>query len=324
MRADRLAALTRIGLSWRDSGQAALRGPLLRLSLDCDEAFRRLAARWEAEEERHPATLPASQVQRVDYLRSFPHQATFAVGMDRAEANLDAFLAGPVLDGRDRVAVTALAPVREVLTPAACYHLFGEHEGEALGGPRYLTTRNTCFRREAEYVPLRRLWSFSMREIVCLGTRAETAEFRAQTQAMVDRFVELVDLPVAWVAATDPFFQPQRNPKYLMQRVQPVKHEAMYGGDLAIGSVNSHQDHFGVNFAITRAGEPAYSCCMAFGIERWLYALTDRHGTDPLSWPDLPAAAAQVVVEARAVAEAAAAAEATAGQPPARSTGGGS
>ena len=154
-------------------------------------------------------------------------------------------------------------------------------EGESLDRPLYLTTRNTCFRHESHYEPLRRLWSFSMREIVCLGTKAETVGVRRQRpDEAADEFLRLMDLPVEWLTATDPFFQPQSNPKYLFQRLQPVKHEATYGGDLAIASLNRHHDHFGTAFAITRDGAPAHSACLAFGLERWLFAITHRHGTD--------------------------------------------
>jgi hypothetical protein len=76
--------------------------------------------------------------------------------------------------------------------------------------------------------------------------------------------------------------------------VQPTKHEATYGGDLAIASLNLHHDHFGTAFGITRDGGPAHSACLAFGIERWLFAITQRHGTDPQSWPR-PEEAAQKV-----------------------------
>ena len=71
-------------------------------------------------------------------------------------------------------------------------------------------------------------------------------------------------------------------------------HAATYGGDLAIASLNRHHDHFGTAFAITRDGAPAYSACLAFGLERWLFAITHRYGTDPRSWPD-PEEAAQKV-----------------------------
>jgi len=286
----RLDALRRLGLYWHPSGQVGLRGPLLELAEGCDRAFMSLAAIWRAEEERHPASLPASRLQRVDYLRSFPHQATFPARLD--PAGLTEFLAGQMVGDHGEVALTQLSPVSDILTPAACYHLYSSREGESLDRPSYLTTRNTCFRRETHYEPLRRLWSFTMREIVCLGTKPEAVAFLHRARAAVDEFLCLMDLPVKWLTATDPFFQPQSNPKYLLQRVQPTKHEATYGGDLAIASMNLHHDHFGMAFGLTRAGEPAHSACLAFGIERWLFAITDRHGLDPESWPQ-PEEAAQ-------------------------------
>lgn len=289
-----------VGLTWRESGQAVLSGPLLDLARDCDRAFTALAGRWDAREERHPATLPAATLQRVGYLTSFPHQATFATRLRPDEANLDAFRAGPVLDEAGNVALTELAPGPEILTPAACYHVYAEHEDRVLDAPMYVTTVNTCFRQEARYEPLRRLHSFTMREIVCVGTGVEVAAFVADAEATLDRLAEAVGLPIDWLAATDPFFRPQTNHRYLLQLVEPVKREATYGGDLAIASVNTHHDHFGVAFGLTRSGQPAHSGCLAFGIERWLFALLDRHGADPAGWPSIVDAARQVLAGAAA------------------------
>ncbi|WP_158624309.1 aminoacyl--tRNA ligase-related protein [Micromonospora sp. HM5-17] len=294
--------LAQIGLRWHAThGQASLFGPLWKLAEECDQAFRRLADVWHAEDESHPAFLSAECIARLDYLRSFPHQATFPVTLDSSEANVEDFLNGPVVDDAGHVAPTRLAPISAVLTPAACYHLYQHHEGERLTRPRYLTTRNTCFRHEESYRPLRRQWSFTMREVVCIGTRAEVGEFLDRARWVVNRFTRLVDLPIAWQQATDPFFQPMRNPKYLMQLVQPVKHEATYGAGLAIASVNLHHDHFGERFDLSRDGKPAYSGCLAFGLERWLFAITDQHGSDPADWPDLVAASRTVVAEASVV-----------------------
>jgi hypothetical protein len=290
---NQLTDLTRIGLRWDPSGQAGLTGPLLALADECDLAFRRLAGRWRATEERYPAALPAQTL--ADHLRSFPHQATFPVALDPADANLGEFADGPVVTADGEVALTRTAPVTAVLTPAACYHIYAGHRGERLPTARCLTTRNTCFRREPRYQPLRRQWSFTMREIVCLGAPAEAASFLAAARAAVDHFAALIDLPFDWLPATDPFFRSRSSPGYLLQRIQPTKHEATYGGSLALGSANLHHDHFGTAFDITRGGAPAASACVAFGIERWLFALTDRHGPDPAGWPDLAAAAARVV-----------------------------
>jgi hypothetical protein len=172
----------------------------------------------------------------------------------------------------------------------SCYHVYPHHEGEALDAARYVTVWNTCLRREAYYEPLCRQWSFRMREIVCIGMRAEVTQFLARTRAAVEALLRAVDLPVTWEAATDPFFRPARHPRYLAQRLQPTKHEARFDTGLAIASVDLHEDHFGAAFGITRGDRPAVSG-VAFGIERWLYALTRRHGPDPAGWPAVAAAA---------------------------------
>lgn len=72
----------------------------------------------------------------------------------------------------------------------------------------------------------------------------------------------------------------------------------MFGGDLALASVNHHEDHFGAAFGITRHDRPAASGCVAFGIERWVYALTRRHGADRHAWPDITAAARRAARQA--------------------------
>ena len=297
----RLAELRRIGLIWREGGQVSLRGPLRELAERVDAALLTVAeGAWGAQPEWHPAALTAARLQRVEYLHSFPQQATFPLRLDPDEANLDAFRAGPIVDtATGHLALTELAPADQVLTPAACHHLYTAHEDEQLSAPLYLTTRNTCFRQEERYEPLRRQWSFSMREIVCLGTPDEAARFFAAGQRAAGLLLDGMRLPFTWAGATDPFFRPADNPKYLMQRLQPVKFEAVYGdttgGDLAVGSANLHYEHFGAAFGISRDGAPAHSACIAFGIERWLFAITDHYGTDPQQWPDPVAAARQAV-----------------------------
>lgn len=270
-----MSAPSEIGLRWHDSGQASLSGPLLALADDLDLAFQALAGHWAAQEERHPSALPVGTLKRVGYLGSFPHQATFAVPLEPAEGNLARAAEGSARPG----------PLTDVLTPAACYHVYAAHQGEALTTSWFVTTRATCFRREREYEPLRRQWAFTMREVVCLGAPEETTDFLDRARSLVDGLAACLDLPIDWVPATDPFFRPHTQPGFLLQKVQPVKHEATYRA-LAIGSANLHHDHFGAAFGIRRGGRPAHSACLAFGLERWLSALLDRHGTDPRSWPD--------------------------------------
>lgn len=285
-------ALARAGVTWREDGQAILAGPALALADACDRAFLVLAARWGATEERHPPFVPAAPLARLDYFRSFPHLATFPVCLDDDEANLAAFTGREPVGDDGAVGLTRTRPAHEVLTPAACYQLYIHHAGERFDRPAYLTVRNTCFRREREYRPLQRQWAFQMREIVCIGGRSEVEDFLVRTRVLVDRLAAGIGLPLGWEIATDPFFQPTTNARYLLQRVSPTKHEVVYDGRLAIGSVNLHHDHFGATFDLRRGDEAAAtSGCVAFGLDRWLYAITDFFGPDPEGWPDVEGAA---------------------------------
>ncbi len=276
--------------------QPALTGALLSLVDALDRRFVAMAARWGAVEYRFGPLLDARVVERVDWLRSFPHLATFPVVLDAEEANLEGFAAGEPLDGEGRVTLGRPGPVYEVLAPAACYHLYAHHEGRHLEGAHYLTVRNTCFRREASYAPLERQWAFTMREIVCLGSAADTSAFVAEATDEILRLVAAWGLRATWVHATDPFFRPARDPRSLMQLVDPTKHELQLESGLAVASTNLHHDHFGRAFSITLAGgadlgrgvEPARSACVAFGLERWLAAFVSRFGADG-PWPDVEA-----------------------------------
>jgi hypothetical protein len=163
--------------------------------------------------------------------------------------------------------------------------VYVEEQGATLDAPLFVTTRCACFRREAYYAPLRRQWSFGMREIICVGGADEVKGFLEKYRAKVARFFEEVGLPISWDAATDPFFNAAANPKFLAQKIDPVKTEMVFG-DLAIGSVNFHRNFFGETFGISRAGAPAFSGCVAFGLERWIYAILAHYGTDPARWPE--------------------------------------
>ena len=252
-----------------------------------DELVLTWAKEWGAPEYRFPTFIPARELAKLDYFRSFPQLVTFPVVLDSADDNLRRFTEGTPLNDRGELQMTETAPIRDALTPAACYHFYVQFRGETLDRPRYVTTRATCFRREEYYAPLQRQWSFSMRELVCLGTADEVKAFLDETQDRVNRFFERIHLPIDWQNATDPFFNPARNPKYLTQKLDPVKTEMVFQDHLAIGSVNFHRNYFGEAFEIQRKGEEAYSGCVAFGLERWLYAWLAQFGVDEAGWPDL-------------------------------------
>lgn len=256
-----------------EDGLATLGPAALALRSELDGLFVTWARHHGAREMAFPALLEVPRLARLDYFQNFPHLGLLASGL-AADA-----LAGPHLAAPERIAPEHLAGARYVLPSAACFSLYLHLEGRALDQPLLVTVVANCFRREEGYAGLRRLHGFTMREIVCVGSRDAVLAHLDRYERLVLDCVAALGLPVEVAAAADPFFD-RSGSRALTQQLFPVKRELIYGGDLAIASMNFHRNFFGERCDIRLAGEHAFSGCVAFGLERWMAALCDRLGPD--------------------------------------------
>ena len=275
------------GLQWSDDGYATLSDALLDRARELDGIIRGWGAEFGATEYRFPSMISARSLAPIDYLKSFPHLATFVTSCDRREESLKSLADEcgnaeqiPVCDDR-------MEPVEQLLTPAACYHFYPRFAGSRLASPLFLTTNGQCYRREEEYLPLQRQWCFDMRESVCIGDRATIERFTEDCRERIETLFVALRLDVDWQTATDPFFDPQADPKALAQILEPTKKELCTRDSLAIASINKHRSFFGECYDIRFDDDAAHSACVAFGIERWLYAMIQVHGGDAATWPTL-------------------------------------
>lgn len=279
------------GYNWNAGGFAVTGGASMRLFQRIEALFLRVARLAGAEEFHFPVFIAARELKKLDYFKSFPQLIHFPVSLKMDEENLRAFANGEHMNQNGEVQLTQTSPICECLTPAACYHFYIYHQGMDLPETKYLTTRAHCFRQEAFYEPLRRQRNFNMREIVALGKADEVKAFLGRHKDIMSSVLEQLKLPVSWEIATDPFFDPASNPKFLMQTIDPVKQEMIFMKDtpeeLSIGSINFHKNYFGEGFGISVNGETAFSGCVAFGMERWIFALTRVYGTEESEWPSL-------------------------------------
>lgn len=278
------------GYNWNEGGFAVTGGPSMRLFQRIEKLFLRLAAKSGAEEFHFPVFISAKELKKLDYFKSFPQLIHFPVSLKMDDENLTKFAEGEHMSAKGEMNLTEIGPICECLTPAACYHFYIYHQGMKLPHTKFLTTRAHCFRQEKFYEPLRRQRNFNMREIVALGKVDDVKPFLNRYKELMTSVLDQLKLPVSWEIATDPFFDPG-NPKLLMQTIDPVKQEMIFMKDtpeeLSIGSINFHKDYFGEGFNISIDGGNAFSGCVAFGMERWIYALTKIYGTDESKWPDL-------------------------------------
>jgi seryl-tRNA synthetase len=156
-----------------------------------------------------------------------------------------------------------------------------------------LTARGHCYRYEdGNHIPLERLWEFTMREIIVIGTREQVEDVRQSLVRQVTGFVEALELDASIETATDPFFAAGDEGRRLMQQAGALKYELRLaidatGRSIAVASFNHHHDFFGTRFGIRLPSEaPAHSGCVAFGLERWVLALFAQHGVDLATWPN--------------------------------------
>lgn len=276
-------------------GQVAMEGIPLALFRYFDRVFEGFGSPWRATPLSTPTLIPSRVLARCDYFRSFPQYVTFAAHLKEDVEIVDRFRARhETADDIDDAALADMDKPEACLSPAVCYHVYHLYEGRTI--PPLATVYGICgkcFRFESSNLKdLRRLWDFTMREVVFMGGRNEVLEARDRSMEMMAGFLREHRLAGEIRTASDPFFiAPDAVSKTYFQLSSDSKFEVslLLPGDerLAVGSHNYHSDFFGRAFQVgVEGGGPMHSVCVAFGLERWVHGFLQQHGLDPAKWPD--------------------------------------
>jgi len=283
------------GIRYLGQGQVALFGPALALFRYFDRRFREFGEFWNAQDILTPTLIPSEVLGRCDYFRSFPHNVTFACHLEGEAQVIDGFRSRhAAINHLDTKSMGDMATPEACLSPAVCYHVYHMYEGQTLTDSlRVHAICGKCFRYEAANISdLRRLWDFTMREVVFLGARTSVL---GQRDVAIERFSSFLDehrLAGEIRTASDPFFvAPDAMAKTYFQLSSETKYEIsllLPGGErLATGSFNYHTDFFGKAFGVSVEGEgPMHSVCVAFGLERWVHGFVAQLGPRIEQWPD--------------------------------------
>ncbi|GAB2745826.1 aminoacyl--tRNA ligase-related protein [Kitasatospora kifunensis] len=256
-------------------GLAALGPEATQLLHLLDETFRGWGDRRGAHPLTMPPLLPVADLAKLDFYENFPQLAVVAATLDVSEG------ADHSAEARTGAYASAsLNPAALALPSAACYGVFLNHAGTEVPDGRTVTVLGRCYRNEDRYEGLRRLLGFHMREIVALGSYEHTQRHLGEYGALVQDFAEAVGLPVEKQVATDPFYDSSGS-RAVLQQLAPVKHEFVYA-ETAISSINVHRNFFGerCDIRLEETGEAVFTSCVAFGLERWIFALENRYSGD--------------------------------------------
>ena len=284
------------GVHFLGLGQPALDDIALRLFRYFDRAFEDFGRTWNAEPLLTPTLIPARVLAKCDYFRSFPQNVTFASHLEPNIQTIDSFRSRHAdRETLDEAAKQEMEAPDTCLSPATCYHVYHLHAGKTIpGGGTVHGVCGKCFRFESTNTSdLRRLWDFTMREVVFMGTRDQVLNQRERGLELMAEWLDSHRFAAEIRTASDPFFvAPDAMAKAYFQLSSETKYEMSAllpdGQRLAVGSLNYHTDFFGRAFDVqVEGGGPMHSVCIAFGLERWVYAFMQQHGTDPARWPDI-------------------------------------
>jgi seryl-tRNA synthetase len=243
-------------------------------------------------EYQFPSLISAEVLDRCRYLKNFPASLSLVAHLREDLSVLQKF-AGSVRWEMDHLVFPreALSPFGLLLAPSVCFHWYAWLQGENLANERTITAVGKCFRYESNsLLGLERLWDFTMREVVFVGVPMDVRTRRDAALRAGESVLEALDLSYELVTATDPFFLDSYSVQAAFQQGFELKHEflcplAYRGKNLAVGSVNYHQDFFGRSFNITVGDAPCHTGCIGFGLERLALAVLAQHGTETKHWP---------------------------------------
>ena len=276
------------------SGYYAL-GPLLSGLIDFfEERYQAVAADMGARPYRFPALISPTYLEKVKYFENFPHSLSFVTHLREDLDVIEQFSKTACCqDGAVNTDSDSFAQAQAMLSPTVCHHLYMMLADSTLPEEGLVATAfGNCFRYESSNMEsLERLWNFSMREIIFVGSGDFVQQGLDRARDHMNAILDDMELAYRIETANDPFFIGNYRNQAAYQSAFEMKFEVRmalpYKDDtLAAGSYNRHKDFFGRSLDIRLAGGGAAETgCVGFGVERLAFAFVAQHGPDVANWP---------------------------------------
>lgn len=273
-------------------GRVALGPRLVALMNYFDSRIVEMARSIGATNFQFPTLIRADVLARCMYLRSFPHSLSLVSHLETDLESIQKFARTARWDGQKLIHDEAEIVTECLLSPTVCFHCYASLQDTKQSDPKVITACGRCYRYESGNLGgLERLWDFTMREIIFIGSADFVLNGREKLIAESAKLLDEWRLSFEIKRATDAFFVDQ-NSIASFQAAFDLKYEAQAvlpysGGTTAVGSFNFHQDMFGRSLNITNAeGSPVNTGCVGFGLERLVLAFLAQHGLDRHNWPE--------------------------------------
>jgi len=247
-----------------------------KLYTNLDEHFKSFINEWNYKSYNIPAMIDGEVLAKCGYFESFPDQIS-VVG-ELADEKIEGIMNGGEID------TSCIKLHNKYLTPSACLHIYPMYQGKKVTENEVVTTKARVFRCEKTgFQSMTRLWDFSVREIVFIGSGEFVKESLEKMKECALDFAQKITANAQLVVAHDHFYKGQRND--IKARVQ-AKNEQKFelripieGQDVSVASFNFHSGHFSIPFEFDN-NRQVVSGCVGFGMERWVAACLEYGITD--------------------------------------------
>ena len=282
------------GELWRHgSGRYSLGPALVRLIAVFDRRLVQLTRDFNAVPYQFPSLIGADTLARCRYFQAFPHSLSFVSHLREDLEAIQSFRTSAQFTGtRLEHAPDVLSSTSCLLAPSVCFHYYAWLQDTVQPTPLTVGAIGKCFRYESgNLTGLERLWDFTMREIIFVGSREHVLDGRQRVIDATAVMLDELEFSYEIKSATDPFFVEDFSTQSTFQKAFDLKFEIRADlpykrGSLAAGSFNFHQDFFGRSFEISQAnGDPVFTGCIGFGLERMALAFLAQYGLDVARWP---------------------------------------
>ena len=269
-----------------DEGLVGFGGKFLNLYRDLDSMFLDWAMDLGAKEFQYPDLISLDTLAQYNYLSQFPQHLIFAPHLKEDREIISNF-SKEIRNSKkpisaDFIDIDRLNYANKL---AVCPHVYKQYEGKVLTTqPIIITSVGKCKRYESINVNrFERLLDFTMREIVVIGVPEFILEIREILIEKTKEFLKQMKLSANIKSATDPFFTTEYSASMLLQQKFKLKYELnLYlpdSNELSVGSFNYHGSHFIDAFGIkSESNVDLATGCIAFGLERFAYAIMTQKG----------------------------------------------
>lgn len=249
------------------SAYIVLAGEDFNLLKEVDQHFCDYAIMLGGEEVQIPAMISKEHLRRCGYFSTFPQHLTIA-------AHIKPNNYKKISEQKD-ITLNDIALEDICFTPAACLHIYPIFENQTVD-QRIITTKARVYRYEdKQYDGLVRLWDFTVREIVFIGSPSYVKKQLIEIEKNAVQFLRSLGVCGEIVNSSDHFYPTTKNAiKEKIQLANALKHELQVkinNEHVAIASFNYHDTHFTAEYNFDKNGQIVTGCA-GFGLERWVAA----------------------------------------------------